>query len=112
MISIFTGHSLCELVRLDTGPALMSSLQTGIDLHRSLFELSTSVSDSLRFRVLGDDLLHVNSSEFGDVGRSREIALSELRLRGEQFPSTESSCDPDWDVTIFPELFRRRNPRE
>ena len=115
-IALFTGHSLCDLVRLDTGPALMSSLQTGMDLHRGLFELSTSVSDSLRFRALGDDL--VSSSEFGDVGRSRveaevkERALSEQRLRGEQFPSTESSCDPDSDVTIFPELFRRRNPRE
>ena len=65
----------------------MSSLQTGMDLRRGLFELSTSVSDSLRFRALGDDL--VNSSEFGDMGRSRvetevnERALSELRLRGE-----------------------------
>ena len=60
---------MCDLVCLDTGPALMSSLQTGRDLRRGLFELFTSISDSLRFRALGDDL--VNSNEFGDVGRSR-----------------------------------------
>ena len=71
-LALYNGHSLCDAVRLDNGPAL-KSLPTGMDLHRGLFESSnsfdTSLSDSPRFRLLGVDL--VISSEFGDVAWSR-----------------------------------------